>query len=146
MLDNVRASAPSSPPQLVRHQLARFLLRDGAVDRAVGTLSGAERFRVVLARLLLASPPPQLLVLDEPSNNLDTHSVRQLVDALRGYRGALLVVSHDDSLLAQLNLTTTLALDRCGALSAVQPLPDRAPPPLHPRRPDRSTRSSGRAR
>ena len=74
-----------------------------------------------LARLLLASPPPQLLVLDEPSNNLDTRSVDHLVHALRGYRGALLVVSHDDSLLARLNLTTTLALDRSGNLSAVHP-------------------------
>jgi ATPase subunit of ABC transporter with duplicated ATPase domains len=123
VLDNVRAWAPGSPPQLIRHQLARFLLHGDAVDRAVGTLSGGERFRVALARLLLASPPPQLLVLDEPSNNLDTRSVDHLVHALRGYRGALLVVSHDDSLLARLDLTTALTLDRSGNLSAVQPTP-----------------------
>src|SRR3954452_21582538 len=121
VLDNVRASAPGSPPQLVRHHLARFLLHGDAVDRAVGTLSGGERFRVALARLLLASPPPQFLVLDEPSNNLDTRSVDHLVHALRGYRGALLVVSHDDSLLARLDLTRALTLDRSGNLSAVHP-------------------------
>jgi ATPase subunit of ABC transporter with duplicated ATPase domains len=121
VLDNVRAAASGSPPQLIRHQLARFLLHGDAVDRAVGTLSGGERFRVALARLLLASPPPQLLVLDEPSNNLDTRSVDHLVHALRGYNGALLVVSHDDSLLARLDLTMTLALDRSGNLTAMHP-------------------------
>jgi ATPase subunit of ABC transporter with duplicated ATPase domains len=60
-------------------------------------------------------------VLDEPSNNLDTRSVDHLVSALRGYRGALLVVSHDDSLLARLDLTTVLALDRSGRLGAAEP-------------------------
>ena len=51
-------------------------------------LSGGERFRAVLAALLLAEPAPQLLLLDEPTNNLDMASVRQLSQALEGYRGA----------------------------------------------------------
>jgi ATPase subunit of ABC transporter with duplicated ATPase domains len=100
----------------VRHQLARFQLRGEAVDRPVGTLSGGERFRVALARVLLASPPPQLLVLDEPTNNLDGRTVDQFVSALAGYRGALLVVSHDDALLGRLDLTRILALDTDGTL------------------------------
>ena len=121
VLDNVRAAAPDSPASVVRQHLARFLLRGNAVDRRVGTLSGGERFRVVLACLLLASPPSQLLVLDEPSNNLDSRSLDHLVHALRGYRGALLVVSHDDALLARLDLTMTVALDHTGSLTAVYP-------------------------
>jgi ATPase subunit of ABC transporter with duplicated ATPase domains len=79
-------------------------------------LSGGERFRVALARLLLAEPPPQLIVLDEPTNNLDLTSVEQLVDALRAYRGALLVVSHDDEFLSRLDLDRTLPMRLPGLL------------------------------
>ena len=119
VLDTVIAAAPTVPRVEVRNQLARFLLRGSTVERAVGTLSGGERFRVSLARLLLADPPPQLLVLDEPTNNLDLQSVDQLVDALRAYRGAVIVVSHDDAFLGRLDLTMTLALDREGDLTRV---------------------------
>jgi len=119
VLDNVRATAPAVPVAVIRNRLARFLLRGATVGRQVGTLSGGERFRVALARLLLADPPPQLLVLDEPTNNLDLTSIDQLVDALRGYRGALIVVSHDDAFLARLDLTTTLALDHSGDLNDI---------------------------
>jgi ATPase subunit of ABC transporter with duplicated ATPase domains len=121
VLENVRSSASALPTGVIRNQLARFLLRGATVERPVGTLSGGERFRVALARLLLADPPPQLLVLDEPTNNLDLRSVDQLVDALRAYGGALIVVSHDDAFLGRLGLTMTLRLDATGALTEVQP-------------------------
>jgi ATPase subunit of ABC transporter with duplicated ATPase domains len=117
VLDNVRAVAAEVPVGIIRNRLARFLLRGATVERPVRTLSGGERFRVALARLLLADPPPQLLVLDEPTNNLDLASVEQLVDALRAYRGALLVVSHDDVFLERLGLTRTLELDGDGGLT-----------------------------
>jgi ATPase subunit of ABC transporter with duplicated ATPase domains len=119
VLDTVLAAAPAARPVEVRNQLARFLLRGATVERPVGSLSGGERFRVSLARLLLADPPPQLLVLDEPTNNLDLQSVDQLVDALRAYRGAVLVVSHDDVFLGRLELTATLELDADGGLARV---------------------------
>ncbi|PQM48991.1 putative ABC transporter ATP-binding protein YbiT [Mycobacterium talmoniae] len=117
VLDTVRAAAPAAAPQAIRAQLARFLLRGDAVGRPVGTLSGGERFRVALARLLLADPPPQLLLLDEPTNNLDRSSVDQLVDALRSYRGAFLVVSHDEELLSRLEISKTLTMARRGELT-----------------------------
>lgn len=117
---NVRAVAPGSTDGTVRNQLARLLLRGDAADRPVRTLSGGERFRVSLARLLLADPPAQLLVLDEPTNNLDLASVEQLAEALDAYRGALLVVSHDVPFLRRLGVDTILELDAHGAMRQIR--------------------------
>lgn len=116
-LENVQASAPSVPEGEIRNQLARFLLRGDSVYRPVHTLSGGERFTVSLARLLFADPPPQVLILDEPTNNLDIQSVDQLVEALNAYRGAVILVSHDDDFLDRLDLDLVLNLDHDGSLT-----------------------------
>jgi ATPase subunit of ABC transporter with duplicated ATPase domains len=104
VLDNVRRAASQATPHEIRARLARFLVRGERVEQPAGTLSGGERFRVSLACLLLAEPPPQLLLLDEPTNNLDLDSVAQLTDALAGYRGALIVASHDRRFLADIGV------------------------------------------
>lgn len=109
-LENVAAAAPSVSTVELRNRLARFLIRGDAALRPVSTLSGGERFRVALARLLLTDPPPQLLVLDEPTNNLDLDTVDRLVEVLEAYRGAILIVSHDDAFLRRLAIDTTLEL------------------------------------
>ena len=111
MLDNVRAVAPAATPYEVRAELARFLLRGSRVEQLADTLSGGERFRATLACLLLADPAPQLLLLDEPTNNLDLDSVAQLLAALQGYRGALIVASHDEAFLADLDLERHWTMD-----------------------------------
>jgi len=110
VLDEVRIAAPTTDPQRIRAQLARFLFRKDEVDRSIGDLSGGERFRVSLARLLLAEPANQLLILGEPTNNLDLATVDALVDALASYRGALIVVSHDEVLLDRLQVGSRLCL------------------------------------
>jgi ATPase subunit of ABC transporter with duplicated ATPase domains len=117
VLDTVAAAAPRVGTVELRNRLARFLIRGAAVDRQVATMSGGERFRVALARLLLADPPPQLLVFDEPTNNLDLDTVDQLVDALAAFRGAVLVVSHDDAFLDRIGVDLVLELDRDGTLT-----------------------------
>ncbi|WP_194409476.1 ABC-F family ATP-binding cassette domain-containing protein [Microbacterium cremeum] len=120
VLEVVAAAAPDVGTVELRNRLARFLIRGAAVQRPVETLSGGERFRVALARLMLADPPPQLLVFDEPTNNLDLDTVDQLVAALAAYRGAVLVVSHDDAFLQRIGVSLVLALDRDGTLTQTQ--------------------------
>jgi ATPase subunit of ABC transporter with duplicated ATPase domains len=78
-------------------------------------------FRATLAALLLAEPTPQLLMLDEPTNNLDLASVRRLTEALRCYRGAVLIASHDIPFLRELGLTRWLRVD-AAALRETDPL------------------------
>ena len=122
VVGNVRAAAPAASVNEVRASLARFLFRGERADRLAGTLSGGERFRAVLAALLLAQPAPQLLLLDEPTNNLDLASVRQLSEALEGYRGAILVASHDVPFLRSVGITRWLRLDREAGLTVIDPL------------------------
>jgi ATPase subunit of ABC transporter with duplicated ATPase domains len=116
---NVAEAAPHLPDRELRNRLARFLVRGAAAERPVGTLSGGERFRVALAQLLLAEPPAQLLVLDEPTNNLDIDTVEQFVSALSGYRGAILVTSHDQAFLDGLGIDRTLRIDDAGRIDEV---------------------------
>ena len=120
--ENVRAVAPAASVNEVRAGLARFLFRGARADAAAGTLSGGERFRAVLAALLLADPPPQFLLLDEPTNSLDLASVRQLSQALACYQGALLVASHDAPFLASIGITRWLRLSRDARLTDIDPL------------------------
>jgi ATPase subunit of ABC transporter with duplicated ATPase domains len=103
--ENIARIAPEATETERRSRLARFLFRGRAADQLVSTLSGGERLRATLACLLLAEPAPQLLVLDEPTNNLDLPSIRHLVEALRSYEGALIVVSHDERFLDDVGLT-----------------------------------------
>jgi ATPase subunit of ABC transporter with duplicated ATPase domains len=111
VVGNVARFAPQASANEIRANLARMLFPGERAGQSVATLSGGELFRATLAALLLAEPAPQLLMLDEPTNNLDLPSVRQLTEALRCYRGALLVASHDVPFLRDLGLTRWLRLD-----------------------------------
>ncbi|RRR80243.1 ABC-F family ATP-binding cassette domain-containing protein [Streptomyces sp. RP5T] len=117
--ENVARLAPGATNNRVRARLARFLFRGARADQQASTLSGGERFRATLAALMLAEPAPQLLMLDEPTNNLDMASVRQLTSALASYEGALIVASHDLPFLESIGITRRLLLD--GELREVAP-------------------------
>ncbi|MER5195777.1 ABC-F family ATP-binding cassette domain-containing protein [Streptomyces sp. NPDC002755] len=109
--ENVARFAPGATNNRVRARLARFLFRGARADQKAATLSGGERFRASLAALMLAEPAPQLLILDEPTNNLDMASVRQLTTALESYEGALIVAGHDLPFLKSIGITRWLLLD-----------------------------------
>ncbi|MGW0331851.1 ABC-F family ATP-binding cassette domain-containing protein [Streptomyces sp. NPDC003011] len=118
--ENVARFAPDATNNRIRARLARFLFRGARADQKAATLSGGERFRATLAALMLAEPAPQLLMLDEPTNNLDMASVRQLTTALESYEGALIVASHDLPFLESAGITRWLLLEN-GELREITP-------------------------
>ncbi len=126
VLETVRSAAPEVRLNELLNQMARLLVRGEMVNRPVETLSGGERLRVGLAQALFATPPPGMLVLDEPTNDLDLVSIEQLVAALKAYRGALLVVSHDQHFLNKLELSDVLQLELGGVLAPVSQRDDPA--------------------
>ncbi|MFF3946385.1 ABC-F family ATP-binding cassette domain-containing protein [Streptomyces sp. NPDC001902] len=105
---NVARVAPGVCENEIRARLARFLFRGARAEQPAGTLSGGERFRAALAASMLATPAPQLLMLDEPTNNLDVDGVRQLTTALASFRGALVIAGHDLPFLESVGITRWL--------------------------------------
>ncbi|MFI1735078.1 ABC-F family ATP-binding cassette domain-containing protein [Streptomyces acidicola] len=108
--ENFAAFAPRRPEAERMNLLARFLFRGARAHLPVGVLSGGERLRASLACVLCAEPAPQLLLLDEPTNNLDLVSAGQLESALGSYRGAFVVVSHDERFLTEIGVGRWLRL------------------------------------
>ncbi|MEU0462893.1 ABC-F family ATP-binding cassette domain-containing protein [Amycolatopsis sp. NPDC006131] len=108
--ENLAAAAPGMPPSDRMNLLARFLFRGDRAHLPGAVLSGGERLRATLACVLFAEPPPQLLLLDEPTNNLDLVSAGQLESALNAYRGAFVVVSHDERFLSEIRIDRRLRL------------------------------------
>lgn len=106
-------ASPEAGEATLRTHLAQMGMDAQLATAPVGALSGGERLKVALACALYAHPPAQLLLLDEPSNHLDLASLEALEAMLCQYRGALLVVSHDEMFLRSLRLTHRL---QAGAL------------------------------
>jgi ATP-binding cassette subfamily F protein 3 len=111
-LDAVEAVRPEHDPSVtpgqIRSLLAKFGIKGELALQTVGAMSGGEKTRVALAKL--ASSEPNVLVLDEPTNHLDFWSAAALEEALRGYEGTVLFVSHDRYFLDQV-ATRVLVLE-----------------------------------
>ncbi|MFC7431684.1 MULTISPECIES: ATP-binding cassette domain-containing protein [unclassified Agrococcus] len=114
LVEVLRQANPHATPLQARAMLARFLFRGAEGERRAADLSGGERLRLSLARLLLADPAPRLLLLDEPTNDLDVDAIGHLVEALAGYEGAFVVVSHDERFLADVGVTRRWTIEGDG--------------------------------
>lgn len=114
LLEAYRRLNPEATPNEAHAALARFLFRNTAAQRIVGTLSGGERLRAALACVMTGARPPQLLILDEPTNHLDLDSIAAVEAALAGYDGAVIVVSHDPDFLDALGVERTIELRPSG--------------------------------
>ncbi|HET9533239.1 MAG TPA: ABC-F family ATP-binding cassette domain-containing protein [Blastocatellia bacterium] len=110
LLENLRRVARPGPVHELRILLGRFLFYKDDVFKPAATLSGGERMRAGLACLLGAEQAPDILILDEPTNNLDLSSVEQMVAALKEYRGVLIVVSHDRSFVDDIGIEREIEL------------------------------------
>jgi ATP-binding cassette subfamily F protein 3 len=107
IIEFMEALAPTPLIPRVRDMLGSFLFRDDDVYKPLGVLSGGEKSRLALLRMLLK--PMNLLILDEPTNHLDLHSKDILLDTLRDFKGTIVFVSHDRGFMEGLS-TKTLEL------------------------------------
>ncbi|MCD9007961.1 ATP-binding cassette domain-containing protein [Luteimonas sp. XNQY3] len=110
-LDWLAARMQAEAMDVPATRLALLGLSGARARQPLGLLSGGERMRVAIAAAAWAQPAAPLLLLDEPASHLDLDSVDALVTLLRGWPGALLVVSHDPAVLDALALTHRLHLD-----------------------------------
>jgi ATP-binding cassette subfamily F protein 3 len=107
IIDLIEAEVPTALVPRVRDMLGAFLFQGDDVYKSPGVLSGGERSRLALLRMLLK--PLNLLVLDEPTNHLDLQSKDILLEALKKFQGTIIFVSHDRAFMEALS-TKTLEL------------------------------------
>src|SRR3954463_13425830 len=101
VLENMRSAAPDLADTQVRSVLGSFLFSGDDVDKPAAVLSGGEKTRLALATLVVSGA--NVLLLDEPTNNLDPASRGEVLDALRRYQGAVVLVTHDEGAVEALD-------------------------------------------
>jgi ATPase subunit of ABC transporter with duplicated ATPase domains len=108
VLANMKSAAPALGETDVRKVLGSFLFSGDDVDKPARVLSGGEKTRLSLAMLVVSSA--NVLLLDEPTNNLDPASREEILGALRTYKGAVVLVTHDEGAVAALEPERVLLL------------------------------------
>ncbi len=106
----LRYNHSSLPEHELNTRLNRFLFPKSAWDKPCAALSGGEKMRLSLCCLMVADNAPDIIIADEPTNNLDLYNTEVLVDTLNSYSGTLIVISHDTSFINRLSLGIELSL------------------------------------
>ena len=94
----------------IKTRLSRFLFTRDQWDEPCGALSGGEKMRLMLCGLTIQNQSPDLMILDEPTNNLDLQNIEILTKAINSYQGTLVVASHDEHFLNQIGITSSISL------------------------------------
>ncbi len=94
----------------VKIRLHRFLFTKNDWDKTCGVLSGGEKMRLMLCSLIITQNQPSVIILDEPTNNLDIQNLEILANAIRDFNGTLIVISHDTYFLSELNISREIWL------------------------------------
>ncbi|MDR1369439.1 MAG: ATP-binding cassette domain-containing protein [Dysgonamonadaceae bacterium] len=95
----------------IKIRLNRFLFSSTFWDKPCAVLSGGERMRLLLCCLTITAQSPDVIVLDEPTNNIDIQNMELFATAVGGYRGTLIAVSHDPYFLKQVNIEREIVLE-----------------------------------
>ncbi len=94
----------------IKTRLNRFLFSKNDWDKPCNALSGGERMRLMLCCLTISNESPEIIILDEPTNNLDIQNIEILTAAINEYQGTLIVISHDQTFLEQINVEKNILL------------------------------------
>ncbi|OXA76321.1 ATPase components of ABC transporters with duplicated ATPase domains [Flavobacterium aquidurense] len=94
----------------IRMRLNRFLFSQNELEKPCSALSGGEKMRLMLCCLTINNQAPDIIILDEPTNNLDIQNIEILTAAVNEYEGTLIVVSHDEAFLEQINIERCVEL------------------------------------
>ena len=95
----------------IKIRLARFLFTKENWDKPCSVLSGGEKMRLMLCCLTISNQSPDMIILDEPTNNLDIQNTEILTGAINDYQGTLIVISHDEYFLEQINAKQVIHLE-----------------------------------
>lgn len=110
-IENLRQINPDIPEVEWRNLLSQLRIRGDKGTYPLSQLSGGEKLKVALLGLSQVSPQPELLLLDEPENHLDIESQALLASAIRSYKGAVILVSHDEQFVRDCSINEVFKMN-----------------------------------
>lgn len=106
----LEACSSMKPEYELKMLLNRFLFTSSTWDKKCGSLSGGEKMKLALCRLIVCDNAPDIIIADEPTNNIDIASMDILAATLKNYKGTLLVVSHDEHFIQDVGIERIISL------------------------------------